>query len=90
MSRTGRVQLGIKRAFTVGPEWSTRELMEWTHTMPLYRGGRSYRDRLNYCRSIGGLPSGWQSGLAGAGLMALSGGCAYRMLTRIANNTVSS
>ena len=52
MSRTGRVQLGIKRAFTVGPEWSTRELMEWTHTMPLYRGGRSYRDRLNYCRSI--------------------------------------
>jgi hypothetical protein len=52
MSRTGRVQLGIKRAFIVGPEWSTRGLMEWTHTLQLYRCKRLRRDRLNYCRSI--------------------------------------
>jgi hypothetical protein len=52
MSRTGRVQLGIKRAFTINPEWSTQGLMEWTHTLQLYRCQRSRRDRLNYCRSI--------------------------------------
>lgn len=54
MSRTGRVQLGLRRAAIVAPdrEWSTRELMGWTHTMQLYRCQRSRRDRLNYCRSI--------------------------------------
>jgi hypothetical protein len=36
--RIGRVQRGILRAFIVAPEWTTRELMEWTHTMPLHRG----------------------------------------------------
>jgi hypothetical protein len=52
-NRTGRVQLGIKRAgIAADREWTTRQLMEFTHTMPLYRGGRSYRDRHNYCRSI--------------------------------------
>jgi hypothetical protein len=50
--RIGRVQLGVRRAFVVAPEWTTRGLMEWTHTMPLCRGGRSYRERHNYCRSI--------------------------------------
>ena len=52
--RVGRVQLGIRRAFIVAPdrEWTTRQLMELTHTMPLYRGGRSHRERHNYCRSI--------------------------------------
>jgi hypothetical protein len=53
-SRVGRIQLGIKRAATADPdrEWTTRQLMAWTHTMPLYRGGRSHRERHNYCRSI--------------------------------------
>jgi hypothetical protein len=52
--RIGRVQLGIKRAAIAAPdrEWTTRQLMEFTHTMPLYRGGRSYRERSNYCRAI--------------------------------------
>jgi hypothetical protein len=50
----GRVQLGLRRAAIVAPdrEWSTRELMEWTHTMPLYRSGNSYRARLTASRSI--------------------------------------
>ena len=50
--RIGRVQRGILRAFIVAPEWTTRELMEWTHTMPLHRGGRSHRERHYYCRDI--------------------------------------
>jgi hypothetical protein len=50
----GRVQLGLRRAAIVAPdrEWSTRELMEWTHTMPLYRSGNSYRARLTASRSV--------------------------------------
>ena len=52
--RIGRVQLGIRRAAIVAPdrEWTTRQLMEWTHTMPLHWGGRSHRERHNYCRAI--------------------------------------
>jgi hypothetical protein len=48
------VQRGIRRAFIVDPdrEWTTRELMEWTHTMPLYRGKRSRWERHDYCKSI--------------------------------------
>jgi hypothetical protein len=53
-SRIGRVQLGISRAFTVRPdrEWTTRELMQWTHTLKLYQGKRSHRERHNHCRAI--------------------------------------
>jgi hypothetical protein len=50
--RIGRVQRGILRAFIVAPEWTTRELMEWTHSLALYRGGRSHRERHYYCRDI--------------------------------------
>jgi hypothetical protein len=53
-NRTGRVQLGVKRALIVGPnrEWTTRQLMEWTHPLQLYRCKRSHRERHNYCRAI--------------------------------------
>ena len=53
-NRTGRVQLGIKRAFVVAPDraWSTSALIEWAFPLQLYRGRGSYRHRLNYSRSI--------------------------------------
>jgi hypothetical protein len=53
-NRIGRVQRGVLRAFTVAPdrEWSTRELMQWCHTMRLYRGERSRWGRHDYCKSI--------------------------------------
>ena len=38
---------------------------------------------------LGELLTGWRSGLVGVTRMALSGGCAYRLLTRIANSTVT-
>jgi hypothetical protein len=50
--RIGRVQRGIRRAFIVAPEWSTRQLMEWTHTLALHRGEASSRQRHDYCKSI--------------------------------------
>jgi hypothetical protein len=53
-NRTGRVQIGIKRAFIVDPNraWSTSALMEWAFPLQLYRGRSLYRHRLNYSRSI--------------------------------------
>jgi hypothetical protein len=52
--RTGRVVLGLRRAALVDPdrEWSTSELMQWTHTMPLHRSGNSSHVRLTASRSI--------------------------------------
>ena len=53
-NRIGRVQLGVRGAFITAPdrEWSTRQLMAWTHVRVLYEGRRSYRERHSYCRSI--------------------------------------
>ena len=50
--RIGRVQRGILRAFILAPERTTRELMEWTHTLALYRGRRSRWQRHDYAKSI--------------------------------------
>jgi hypothetical protein len=46
------VQRGILRAFILAPERTTRELMEWTHTLALYRGRRSRWRRHDYAKSI--------------------------------------
>jgi hypothetical protein len=50
--RIGRVQRGILRAFILAPERTTRELMEWTHTLALYRGRQSRWQRHDYAKSI--------------------------------------
>ena len=50
--RIGRVQRGVRRAFLVAPEWTTRELMEWTHAFALYRGRRSRWQRHDYAKSV--------------------------------------
>jgi Ser/Thr protein kinase RdoA (MazF antagonist) len=50
--RIGRVQRGVRRAFIVAPDWTTRELMAWTHTLALYRGRRSRWQRHDYAKSI--------------------------------------
>jgi hypothetical protein len=51
--RIGRVQRGIRRAFIVAPdrEWTTRELLAWTHTMPLHRGTSRW-ERHDCCKSV--------------------------------------
>jgi hypothetical protein len=50
--RIGRVQRGVRRAFLLAPEWTTRELMEWTHALALYRGRRSRWQRHDYAKSV--------------------------------------
>jgi hypothetical protein len=52
--RVGRIQRGVRRVFIVDPHraWTTRALMEWTHTLPLYQGKTSHRERHNHCRAI--------------------------------------
>jgi hypothetical protein len=49
--RSGRVQKGVRRAFLIEPcrEWTTRDLLSWTHPRGV---GRPLRDRRNYCRAV--------------------------------------
>ena len=86
--RLGRAQLGVARAFIAagGRDLTTTELLEWTHARALHR--EAYRGYIAADR-FGDQPLALRFVLAGATLMASFGGCAYRMLTRIANNTVS-
>jgi hypothetical protein len=52
-NRIGRVQRGIRRAFIADDrEWSTRQLMAWTHVRALYEGRSTYRERHYYARDI--------------------------------------
>jgi hypothetical protein len=66
--RVGRIQRGVRRVFIVDPHraWTTRALMEWTHTLPLYQGKTSHRERHNHCllseRCVWGGMAGRQGG----------------------------
>jgi hypothetical protein len=68
------VQRGILRAFILAPERTTRELMEWTHTLALYRGRRSRWQRHDYAKSVSGLRIRLRCALADAGRTASYGG----------------